>query len=443
MDTLQNLLLLYGGVVVVNLAIAVLQWRASGGSMHRRLLEFWMALLAAMFVQALAGYNALTITSGFGFVFFIYLTLAGVVAEVLEAEVSWLGPTIALGVGWLLSVLLFTLDAPFALVATPVTLAVVSPMALALWPARARWSGLSVSEKSLVVAACLMLLHGLDFPLMRDRPGLAAAGYTIGILVVLALAILGPTCAAERIGRKRQEDLEELTDALAASNRQLEQFAFATSHGLREPLRHLVAYSDMLEEALPDEPSGDGARILARIRAAGRRLETLVDYLIMYTHSARLEPERGEVPLNEVLGEVRAELSDVCHAAEAHFEVEALPVVSGDREMLTALLKNLIANALRFRGPRPALIQVSAADEGDHWQVAVHDQGIGIPTHYVEQVFEPFFRLHVATDGGGGGGVGLAVCKRIVEAHGGSLSVKSKVNTGSSFTFTLPKSEAA
>jgi light-regulated signal transduction histidine kinase (bacteriophytochrome) len=264
----------------------------------------------------------------------------------------------------------------------------------------------------------------------------------VGILIVLSLAILGPTCAAERIGRKRQEELEELTDDLATSNQQLEQFAFATSHGLREPLRHLVAYSDMLEEALTDEPSDDGARILARIRAAGRRLETLVDYLIMYTSSTRLQPERDEVALDEVLGEVRADLGDAIRAAEAHFEVDALPVVSGDREMLGALLKNLIANALRFRGPRPALIQISAVDEGGHWEVAVHDQGIGIPPNYLEQVFEPFFRLHVATDGGGGG-VGLSVCKRIVEAHGGVLSVKSKVGTGTSFSFTLPKREAA
>jgi hypothetical protein len=176
MDTLQNLLLLYGGVVVVNLLVAFLQWRASQGSMHRRLLEFWMALAAAMVVQALAGYNALTITAGFGFVFFIYLTLAGVVAEVLETEVSWQGPSAALGVGWVASVVLFSVDAPFWLVATPVALAVVSPMALALLSSRVSWDDLTVSEKSLVVAACLMLLHGLDFPLLRDRPGLAAAG---------------------------------------------------------------------------------------------------------------------------------------------------------------------------------------------------------------------------------------------------------------------------
>ena len=230
---------------------------------------------------------------------------------------------------------------------------------------------------------------------------------------------------------------EELSDA----NQELEQFAYAASHDLQEPVRTLVSFSSFLRDDLGDELSPEAATDLEHITGAAHRMQRLVRDLLALSRASRSALEMAEVALEDCLSDSLDALRERVQETGARIEQAQLPVVSGDRRLLTQLFQNLLGNAMKFqRGEERPAITISARRQDSMWLVDVKDNGIGIEQEYADQIFAPFKRLHGMADYEGSG-VGLAICRRAVERHGGRIWVDSKPGNGSRFQFTLPAHE--
>ncbi|EKV32430.1 hypothetical protein C882_2509 [Caenispirillum salinarum AK4] len=242
--------------------------------------------------------------------------------------------------------------------------------------------------------------------------------------------------------RKAAEDvLRRTLDELTRSNSELERFAYIASHDLQEPVRTMVAYAQLTRRRYADQVDEDGRAFLDFIETGALRMRALVQGLLSYSRLNGTPPATSICPAGEALDMALENLADAIREAGATVEAEAvLPHVAVDRLELTQVFQNLIGNALKFRDHgRSPRIEVSArpARSGGHWTITVRDNGIGIASEYQEEVFILFKRLH-APDAAEGTGVGLAICQRVVERHGGRIWVTSQAGDGSAFHFTLP-----
>ncbi|MBM3889294.1 MAG: PAS domain S-box protein, partial [Verrucomicrobia bacterium] len=239
--------------------------------------------------------------------------------------------------------------------------------------------------------------------------------------------------------RKRaQEQLKTAAAALERSNKELEQFAYVASHDLQEPLRMISSYVQLLAQRFQDKLDTDADDYIHFAVDGAQRLQTLINDLLTYsrlgTRGKPFEPTDSEVVLKRVLNNLQVAIEE-SGATVTH---TALPTVMGDATQLTQLLQNLISNAIKFRRPEePPRVQVAAERRGDEWLFSVRDNGIGLETRFAERIFLIFQRLHTREEYPGTG-IGLALCKRIVERHGGRIWVESEVGKGSTFFFTLP-----
>lgn len=229
--------------------------------------------------------------------------------------------------------------------------------------------------------------------------------------------------------KQRQRQLEE-------SNERLEQFAYAASHDLQEPLRMVSSYLQLIEDRYDDALDDDGREFLAYAVDGADRMRDMIDGLLAYSRIESKGDSFARVDLAEVVAEVRETLRMMCDEEEAEITVEPVPCVTGDRSQLRQLFQNLLENAIENSGDAPPRIRISAERDGDRWRIAVRDEGVGIDPSDADRVFEVFQSL----DGPGekGSGIGLALCKRIVERHGGDIWVDSSVGDGATFSFTLP-----
>jgi len=238
--------------------------------------------------------------------------------------------------------------------------------------------------------------------------------------------------------RKQAEDaVAERTRELARSNADLEQFAYVASHDLQEPLRAVKSYTQLLARRYPDRIDRDARRYIERSVAAVSRMQSLIDDLLAYSRVGRGDepfvPTDSEAVMREVLDDLQASVSETC--AEVHHS--PLPTLPADRSQLHQLMQNLIANAIKFRGNAPPQVHVSATRHGSFWRFTVQDNGIGIEPEYAERVFIIFQRLHSRRHYPGTG-VGLAVCKKIVEHHGGRIWIEPSATPGTCVCFELP-----
>lgn len=234
------------------------------------------------------------------------------------------------------------------------------------------------------------------------------------------------------------EKLEAQTAELQRSNRELEQFAAVASHDLQEPLRMVSSYLGLLEKRAGDKLDEKEKSFMHFAGDGARRMQQMITDLLTYSRVSTHAGEFLPTDLNVVLREVLANLEAARAQHDATITHDALPTLLIDKPRFVQLFQNLIGNALKFTAPdRPSKIHIGSESQGDAWVISVRDNGIGIAEHDFERIFELFQRLHSRTEYPGTG-IGLAVCKKIVERHGGRLWVESEVGKGTTFRFTVP-----
>ncbi|NIP95614.1 MAG: PAS domain-containing protein, partial [Akkermansiaceae bacterium] len=236
--------------------------------------------------------------------------------------------------------------------------------------------------------------------------------------------------------RKRaEEDLLRRTEELERSNKDLEQFAWVASHDLKEPLRAVSNYVQLLERRYRDALDDEGRRFIGFAVDGAKRMRVLINDLLAFSRIGTRGKELAPVDSGKPLATAVKNLALTIRERGAEVEAEPLPRVWGDGIQLTQVFQNLIGNAIKFceRNPR---IRVSAAKEGPMWRFSVQDNGIGMDPAHQKKVFEVFQRLHTRQKYEGTG-IGLAVVRKIVERHGGRVRVDSSPGEGSTFSFTL------
>ncbi len=238
-----------------------------------------------------------------------------------------------------------------------------------------------------------------------------------------------------------EEDLARKVEELARSNRDLEQFAHVASHDLQEPLRMVASYTQLLAERYRGKLDDTADKYIGYAVEGALRMQTLVRDLLAFSRVGHNGVAGKHTDCNSVIREALLNLKALIEDSGAVVTHDPLPNVAAERTQLLQVFQNLIGNAVKFRSKEAPAIRVSAEQQGTHWLFAVADNGIGIAPQYKDLIFVIFQRLH-AREEYSGNGVGLAICKKIVEHFGGRIWVESDPGHGSIFRFTLPASPA-
>ena len=246
------------------------------------------------------------------------------------------------------------------------------------------------------------------------------------------IALLAQWIGLQVLTRERQ-------DALQRSNSELEQFAHIASHDLQEPLRTISSFCELLQQRCEGRLEQDTDEFIGFIVEGARRMQGLVKDLLAFSRVGTQSGDPKRLQADDVLAQSLQNLKAALEQHQASVESDPLPVVRGDESQLVQLLQNLIGNALKFRSEAPPRIRVQAQDLGSEWRFAVADNGIGIDARFGERIFQVFQRLH-NQEQIEGSGIGLSICKKIVERHNGRIWFESEPGKGSTFFFTLPKS---
>lgn len=239
--------------------------------------------------------------------------------------------------------------------------------------------------------------------------------------------------------KRRTAELEERNGQLAVVNRDMESFLATATHDLRTPLVIIGGFTRRLEKSCADKIDAADLEHLRRVIAAADRMNDLLDELLGFFRAVKATPNRVAVDMEAAVREAYAELSPLIGERKVRLEVAPLTAAFGDAAMLRQVLVNLIANAIKYTGPRAAaVIEVSGCDEPDETVYCVADNGVGFDMRYHEKLFELFQRLHDKREFPGTG-IGLAAVKRIIEKHGGRIWATSAADRGASFFFALPR----
>ncbi|MGD2063478.1 MAG: PAS domain S-box protein, partial [Nitrospirota bacterium] len=237
--------------------------------------------------------------------------------------------------------------------------------------------------------------------------------------------------------KRLTEMLMEQTNELKRSNEELQQFAYIASHDLQEPVRMVSNFTELLGRRYGDRLDDAGREFIGFAIDGARRMQRLIQDLLKYSRVGTHGQEPSPVAAEEVLVGVLANLRMTVEETGAVITHDPLPELVADEGQIAQLLQNLIANAMKFHGPSPPRIHLTVEARDEHWLFAVRDNGIGIDPDQSGRLFQIFQRLHTR-DEYPGSGIGLAVCKRIVQRHGGQIWVESEPGEGSTFFFTLP-----
>jgi signal transduction histidine kinase len=252
----------------------------------------------------------------------------------------------------------------------------------------------------------------------------------------------------EDVDAMRRRILQELAtlDAASAelqrSNSELEQFAYVASHDLQEPLRKVASFCQLLQRRYGGKLDERADQYIEFAVDGAKRMQGLINDLLAFSRVGRITRERTTIDLGEVVHHLLDSFSERIEETGARVVVGDLPSVQGEATLLSAVFQNLISNALKFRGPTDPVVRIEAERDGDMWKFSVHDNGIGIEPEYADRIFVIFQRLH-PKDAYPGTGIGLAMCRKIVEYHGGTIWLKTDVDSGTTFEFTLPAAPVA
>jgi signal transduction histidine kinase len=241
------------------------------------------------------------------------------------------------------------------------------------------------------------------------------------------------------LAARRSAALVDDAERLMRSNRDLELFACVAAHDLQEPLRQIISFLQLLQKRYHAQVDRQGQHYFGMVTTAAERMRMMIHSTYELARISG-DPRRETVALDAVVAETLDLLSARIAMANAEVTVGSLPVATVDRLHLQRVFQNLIGNALKFQERRTPRIAIAAEDRGDAWAISVRDNGIGIAAGDLRSLFRPFSRLRPGDFPGSG--IGLAACKRIIESHGGAITVESAPGEGSTFTFTLPKASS-
>jgi signal transduction histidine kinase len=235
-----------------------------------------------------------------------------------------------------------------------------------------------------------------------------------------------------------REKAENHTTELERSNAELEQFAYIASHDLQEPLRMIASYTQLLGQRYSGKLDTDANEFIGFVVDGVHRMQSLIDALLAYSRIARRGGRFQQVRCDEALAFVQADLKQVISESKAMITSDPLPIITADSKQIGQLFQNLLSNAMKFRAPGVSpRIHISASRKNGQWLFSFDDNGIGIPLDQRKRLFQLFHRLHTRAEYSGTG-IGLALCKKIVERHGGRIWLESEPNEGCTFLFTLP-----
>ncbi|MGI5499825.1 ATP-binding protein [Lentzea sp. CA-135723] len=242
--------------------------------------------------------------------------------------------------------------------------------------------------------------------------------------------------------QERNVALDAATEELRRSNAELEQFAYVASHDLQEPLRKVASFCQLLEKRYRDQLDDRAVQYIDFAVDGAKRMQLLISDLLAFSRVGRMRDQQVVVAASDLVGEARRNLAQALEESGAEVEVGDLPEVRGEARLLVGVFQNLIGNAVKFRGAEPPHVRIDA-ERGDAgmWVFSVRDNGIGVEEQYAERIFVIFQRLHTK-DRYPGTGIGLAMCRKIVEHHGGSIWLDTTVTTGTTIRFTLPNADA-
>jgi signal transduction histidine kinase len=239
--------------------------------------------------------------------------------------------------------------------------------------------------------------------------------------------------------REATDRLDRQTRELERSNTELEQFAYVASHDLQEPLRKVASFTQLLERRYKGQLDERADQYIAFAVDGAKRMQVLINDLLSFSRVGRLTREHAEISVADLVTQALANLSLVIEETRTTVTVaEGMPRVQVDVSLLVGVFQNLIGNAIKFRGDAAPAIAIGRGDDGADWEFSVADNGIGIEPEYAERIFVIFQRLHPKA-AYPGTGIGLAMCRKIIEYHGGRIWLDTSVTSGTTFRFTLPK----
>ena len=275
---------------------------------------------------------------------------------------------------------------------------------------------------------------GSEFPV---EISLSPMEDTDGRFVTAIVRDVSDRRAVERQLRETAAALEHQTAELMRSNAELQQFAYVASHDLQEPLRMVASYTQLLARRYQGKLDQDADEFIAYAVDGAKRMQALINDLLAYSRVGTQAREFEQIDLNTMVDRVTGDLAGAIDDAGASVVRDELPTVLGDPVQLGQLFLNLVSNAIKFHDGGSPTVQISATREGKYWRLAVKDNGIGIAPEFADRIFIIFQRLHTREEYPGTG-IGLAICKKIVERHGGRIWLEAEPGAGATFLFTLP-----
>ncbi|MFX0027067.1 MAG: ATP-binding protein [Candidatus Hermodarchaeota archaeon] len=234
----------------------------------------------------------------------------------------------------------------------------------------------------------------------------------------------------------REIEFNEIMEDLRRSNEDLQQFAYVASHDLQEPLRAIVSFSQLLEDKYQDKIDKDGKEFIHFITDGAKKMNTLIKDLLLYSRITTHAQPPKLTNLEMILQDAMFNLHESIKESGAVITYDKMPILNVDKTQFIQLFQNLLSNAIKFRREEPPKIHISSRKVNNEWLFSVKDNGIGIESKYFNKLFNIFYRLHTKEEYPGTG-IGLPICKKIVQRYGGKIWVESKIGSGTTFYFTI------
>lgn len=441
MSITENLLIIYAGVLLINLIISAILWIHDKAPLYRAVFFLWLTTIFSLCVNGVLVQNDLFMVIGFSSAFFINIALSYLLSQITGIEVPWKLFVILLLFSYLVTISCFLLHFSFTLMALPVAVTVSVP---ALFTASkvlcTKWDTISVSAKCLSFITCLLAFHNIDFAFLRTVESFAPIGFAIAILLIFCLSIFAPAVVLEVLAEK-QASLKEL-DRLKSS------FFANISHEIRTPLTMILS---PVESALQgDYENAVDKSFLQNLHRNAIKLLYLINNLLDFS---KLEAGRMTMQVQEVdvVKLIRNYVGTVHSAFEAkEIQVDFISLNTSvslflDIGKMDKVVMNLFSNALKFTKKRGE-VHIRVKDDNDACYIEFEDTGLGIPPDKIDAIFDRFGQADSSsTRKYEGTGIGLSLSKEYVVMHGGTISVESKYikeypeNHGTTFTLTFPK----